>query len=69
MEEVTDLMDLCEKEVCGTEAWREEGCTSRMIFEYARRMGRGACMLHGDKAIETVAGRNAICFAIVENHA
>ena len=69
VEEVSDLMDECELEVYGTDTWRLEGCTSRMIFEYARRTGRGACMMHSDKTVETQPGKNAICFAIVENHA
>ena len=50
-EDVNDLMDDCEKAVYGTDTWRERGCTSKMIFEYAKRTGRGACMIHGARAL------------------
>ena len=63
IEEVSDLMDECEKDVYGTDNWRMEGCTSTKIFEFARRTGRGVCMLHGERTVEVQAGKNAICFA------
>ena len=76
VEQVADLMDVCEKSLYpsrydrdDTETWRDTGCNAKMIFEYARQTGRGACVLHGDKSIETLPGKNALCFSIQANHA
>ena len=70
VEEVSDLMDACERTIYGTDStWREEGCTSKMIMEYARVTGRGACMLHVDRVIEVLPGKNALCYCIVDHHA
>ena len=62
-------MDECEKRVYGTDVWRTNGATAKMVIEYARITNRVACCLHGDKAIETWPGTNALVFAIDGNHA
>ena len=59
LEEVSDLMDACEKAVYGTEGWSDKGATAKMIFEHARRTGRGARLLHGDRSIDTIPGKRA----------
>ena len=59
----------CEKAVYGTDTWRERGCTSKMIFEYAKRTGRGACMVHGGKSLEVIPGPDPLVFALQDNHA
>ncbi len=54
---------------CGTKVWREEGATGKTIFEYSKRYGYGCCCLHGEKVIETLLGKNPLCFTTLENHA
>ena len=66
---VSDIMDEAEKALYGTQVWRENGCTSRMIFEYARLTGRGAALLHGERSIEVLAGKNPLVWTVVGSHA
>ncbi len=58
-EYVCDQLDDCERVVYGTNTWRERGASAKMIFEFARFTGRGACCLHGDKVIECLPGTHA----------
>jgi hypothetical protein len=66
---VVDELDECELAVYGTDTWRERGASAKMIFEYARRRGLGACVIHGERVLETLPGSNPLVFAVHENHA
>ncbi len=68
-EMVCEGMDDAERTLDGTVLWRERGCTAKMIFEYARVRGLGACLLHSEQVVETLAGSRPLTFAIVANHA
>ena len=68
-DEIESAMDDCEEAIYGTSSWREKGVTSRMIFEFAKRTDRGCCLLHNGTAIEMLPGKNALVYAILENHA
>ena len=56
--EVCSQMDDVEQRVYATGDWRERGCTARMIIEYARDGGHGACVLHEDRVVSTLPGPN-----------
>ena len=66
---VMDHMDACEDAIYGTDVWKENGVTWKMIFGLARRNDRGACMLHNGTAIEIVPGTQAPVFNVHESHA
>lgn len=66
---VCEALDVCENKVYGTCVWRSQGCTSKMIFEYARQQDLGAVCLHNDTVIETLAGRRPLTFAVLGAHA
>ena len=65
---VCSQMDNVEQTVYGTAEWRERGCTPRLIVEYARAQGHGACVLHADKVVATLPGPGPLVCAIHENH-
>ena len=65
---VCSQLDDVEQKVYGTSEWRERGCTGRMIIEYAREHGHGACVLHEDRVVSTLPGPNPLVCAIHENH-
>ena len=67
--EVCEMLDVCEQSLYSESLWREQGCTASLIFEYARRMEVGACLLHTDRVLETLAGRRPLTFAVLESHA
>jgi len=69
VEEVSDQMDECELTLYGTDVWRHQGCTSKLIFEFARRTGRGACLVHGGKSIEVLTGPDALVYCVHGSHA
>jgi hypothetical protein len=68
-ERVCEGLDDAEMALDGTALWRELGCTAKMIFQYARVRGLGACLLHSEQVVETLAGSRPLTFAIVANHA
>ena len=49
-------MEVCERVVYGTEKWRDEGCSAKMVFEYARRHEIGCACYHGERIIEKIGG-------------
>jgi hypothetical protein len=65
--EVCETLDECEQGV--SPSWREQGCTAVLLFEYARRMEVGACLLHNDRVIETLPGKRPLTFAVLGSHA
>ena len=67
--EVCETLDVCEHSLYGAPMWREQGCTAALIFEYARRMELGACLLHTDRVLETLAGKRPLTLAVLESHA
>ena len=68
-DQVVDELDECELAVYGTDVWRERGASAKMIFEYAKRHDLGACVIHGERVIETLPGRTPLVFAVHESHA
>ena len=66
--EVCSQLDDVEQRLYSTGDWRERGCTGRMVIEYAKAHGHGACVLHEDRVVETLPGPNALVCAIHENH-
>ena len=68
-DQVVDELDDCEMAVYGTDTWRERGASAKMIFEYARRRGLGACVIHGERVLETPPGPSPLVFAVHESHA
>ncbi len=65
-----DLEAVCHEldEMNGT-AWRQGGCTGRMVFDFCRRRGFGCTCLHGDKVIEVLPRRSPVVFSVWESHA
>ena len=68
-EEICDELDLCSATVHGSSDWRERGCSSKMIFELARRHEWGAACFHGDHVIERWPGKSPLVWTIHESHA
>ena len=66
--EVCSQLDDAEQELYGTETWRERGCTPRMVLEFARSQGLGACILHEDRVVSTLPGPHPLVCAVHENH-
>lgn len=66
--EVCSLMDDAERALYGTDSWRERGCTPRMVLEFARAQGLGACILHEDRVVSTLPGPLPLVCAVHENH-
>eukprot|EP00969_Alexandrium_andersonii_P266325 11770971-Alexandrium_andersonii.AAC.1 len=53
---VCSQLDDVELQLYGAETWRGRGCTPRMVLEYARAQGPGACVLHEDRVVSTLPG-------------
>ena len=68
-DQVVDELDECELKVYGTDTWRERGASAKMVFEYARRHGLGACLIHGERVLETLPGPSPLSFTVHQNHA
>ena len=62
---VVDELDECELAVYGTDTWRERGASAKIIFEYARRRGLGACVIHGERVLETLPGPNPLVLSLI----
>ena len=66
--EVCSRMDDVEHALYGTDTWRDRGCTPRMVLEFARAQGLGACILHEDRVVSTLPGPDPLVCAVHENH-
>jgi hypothetical protein len=67
--EVCEMLDACEQSLYGEALWRAKGCTASLVFEYARRLELGACLLHTDRVLETLEGKRPLTFTVLESHA
>ena len=64
-----ELIDDFQDAIYGTNQWRECGITRKIVFEFAKRSGRGACMLHHGSAVDVLPSGQTLVFAISDCHA
>ena len=63
-----EKMEECEDTLYGTNGWKERKVTGNMIFEFAKKTGREAYMLHNGSAIDVAPGPQTLVSAVLESH-